>query len=94
MGVIFWLAADSGQNSAVPMAHLLDRLLRRPSVKDEGLARNIDDVMAKPQLVFRVDLSSYSYVCKNEYVVCAMLGGRAYYLFFRAVLDSRAPVCC
>ena len=59
MGVIFWLAVDSGQNLAVPMAHLLDRLLRRPSVKDEGLARYIDDVMAKPQLVFRVELSSY-----------------------------------
>ena len=40
------------------MAHLLDRLLMRPYVKDEGLARYIDDVMAKPQLVF-VELSSY-----------------------------------
>ena len=40
------------------MAHLLDRLLMRPYVKDEGLARYIDDVMAKPQLVFRVELSS------------------------------------
>ena len=76
------------------MAHLLDCLLTQPSVKDEGLVRYIDDVMAKPQLVFRVDLSSYSYVCKNEYVVCAMLGGRAYYLSFDAVQDSRAPICC
>ena len=61
MGVIFWLALDSGQNLAVPMAHMLDRLLRRPSVKDGGLARYIDDVMAKPQLVFRVELSSYAH---------------------------------
>ena len=43
------------------MAHLLDRLLMRPYVKDEGLARYIDDVMAKPQLVFRVELSSYAH---------------------------------
>ena len=43
------------------MAHLLDRLLMRPYVKDEGLARYIDDVMAKLQLVFRVELSSYAH---------------------------------
>ena len=41
------------------MAHLLDRLLMRPYVKDEGLARYIDDVMAKPQLVFCVELSCH-----------------------------------
>ena len=26
--------------------------------------------------------------------VCAMLGGRAYYLSFDAVQDSHAPICC
>ena len=41
------------------MAHLLDCLLMRPYVKDEGLARYIEDVMAKLQLVFRIELSSY-----------------------------------
>ena len=29
------------------MAHLLDRLLTRPSVKDEGLVRYFDDVWEK-----------------------------------------------
>ena len=51
------------------MAHLLDCLLMRPYVKDEGLARYIDDVMAKPQLVFRVELYSCHrmyYLTKNK----------------------------
>ena len=59
--VIFWLAAYSGPNLAVPMAHLLDCLLMRQSVKDQGGARHIDDVRIKPQLVFRVELSSYAH---------------------------------
>ena len=45
--VIFWLAANSRPNLAVPMAHLLDRLLMRQSVKDQGGARYIDDVRIK-----------------------------------------------
>ena len=56
--MIFWLAANSRPNLAVPMAHLLDRLLMRQSVKDQGGAHYIDDVRIKPQLVFRVELSS------------------------------------
>ena len=84
MGVIFWLAADSGQNSAVPMAHLLDRLLRRLSVKDEGLARNIDDVMAKPQLVFRVEQwSSYVAPAPGR---CSLAGARR---VIAKMVDSR-----
>ena len=56
--VIFWLAAYSGPILAVPMAHLLDRLFLRHTVKDEGGARYIDGVMTKPQLLFGVELSS------------------------------------
>ena len=92
MGVIFWLAADSGQNSAVPMAHLLDCLLRRSSVKDEGLARS--QRRYGKAAIFVPRRAVIVFVCMKKQAVRATLDKRAYYLFFGAVLDSRASVCC
>ena len=67
------------------MAHLLDRLLMRPYVKDEGLARYIDDVMAKPQLVFRVELSSYVALAPGARW-CSLAGARR---VIAKMVDSR-----
>ena len=49
---MFRLASPVGQFWPFQWRTLLERLLTQPSVKDEGVARYIDDVMTKPQLMF------------------------------------------